>query len=203
MDIARMSMADVNEFRELWARVLAGDERAAADFVRRFEPLIRCEARLRMTDPRLARQFDSADICQSVLASLFVRASCGQIDLDRPESLLALLRTMTRNKVASKARRQRARPSDCRIDEGTDVGALVVASTRDDPARLALGRDLVDRIRLHLSPEDRRIADLRCAGASWPEVAAALGGTAEARRKQLARALDRAAIDVGIEDADE
>src|SRR6516165_10111740 len=32
----RMSMADNSEFRDLWARVLAGDDRAASEFVRRF-----------------------------------------------------------------------------------------------------------------------------------------------------------------------
>jgi RNA polymerase sigma-70 factor (ECF subfamily) len=197
-----MLMMDMVTFRLLWDRVRSGDGRAAADLVRRYEPLIRCEARLRMTDPRLARQFDSADICQSVLASLFVRAACGQLDIDRPDNLIGLLLTMTRNKVASKARRLRARPADCRVDEGADVGALVVASARDDPARVALGRDLVDWIRIHLDPEGRRIADLRVGGASWDEVAAALGGTAEGRRKQLARALDRAAVAVGIEDDD-
>ena len=53
--------------------------------------MVRFEARLRLTDPRLRRQYDSLDICQSVLASFFVRAAAGQYDLDRPEQLLKLL----------------------------------------------------------------------------------------------------------------
>lgn len=199
----RMSMTDMGRFRGLWERVCAGDGSAAADLVRHYEPLIRCEARLRMTDPRLGRHFDSADICQSVLASLFARASCGQFDLDRPDDLICLLLTMTRNKVASRARRQRARPGDVRIDEGADVRAIAAAPGSDDPARIALGRDLIERFRRCLGGEERRIADLRGAGCSWDEVAATLGGTAEARRKQLARALDRAACEIGIDDADE
>jgi RNA polymerase sigma-70 factor (ECF subfamily) len=198
-----MAMTDMDTFRSLWERVRAGDGRAAEELVRHYEPLIRCEARLRMTDPKLARHFDSADICQSVLASLFTRAACGQFDLDRPEDLVCLLLTMTRNKVASRARQQRARPADGRLDEGADVGALGTTPGCDDPARIAMGRDLVEQIRRHLGREERTMADLRGAGASWDEVATTLGGTAEARRKQLARALDRAACAVGLDDEDE
>ena len=35
---------------------------------------------------------------------------------------------------------------------------------------------------------------------SWPDIAAELGGTPDARRKQLARALDRVAAELGLED---
>jgi RNA polymerase sigma-70 factor (ECF subfamily) len=38
------------------------------------------------------------DICQSVLASFFVRAAVGQFELDRPEPLVGLLIGMARNK---------------------------------------------------------------------------------------------------------
>src|SRR5262249_39096419 len=135
-----MSMTDTGRFRSLWERVRAGDGPAADEIVRDFEPLIRCEARLRMTDPRLGRQFASADICRSVRISLFVRAACGEYDIDRPDDLVRLLLRMTRNKVASCVRRQRARPADWRVDERHDVWGLA-ASECDDPARVALRRD--------------------------------------------------------------
>ena len=35
------------------------------------------------------------------------------------------------------------------------------------------------------------LAELRADGCEWTEIASRLGGTAEARRKQLARAVDR------------
>jgi hypothetical protein len=70
-------MVESVSFRDLWNRVRAGDAQAATDLVRQFEPLIRHEIRLRMTDPRLTRAFDSTDVCQSVLASFFARAACG------------------------------------------------------------------------------------------------------------------------------
>src|SRR5262249_29472991 len=155
---------------------------------------------IRMTDPRLARAYDASDICQSVLASFFARAACGQYDLTGPDDLVCLLLTMARNKVISKARRLRARPADGRVDEGVDVQALASAAAGDDPGRVALGRDLVEQVRRRLGAEERRIAELRGDGATWEEVAAAVGGTAEGRRKQLARALGRATRALGLDE---
>jgi RNA polymerase sigma factor (sigma-70 family) len=195
-------MAELVRFRDLWNRVRAGDAQAATDLVRQFEPLIRHEVRLRMTDPRLTRAFDSADVCQSVLASFFARAACGQFDLRGHNDLVCLLLTMARNKVASKARRLRARPADHRIDEGVDVHDLVSGSASDDPGRISLSRDLVEQVRCRLDPEERRIAELRGEGTTWDEVAAALGGTAEGRRKQLAHGLGRATRALGLDDED-
>jgi len=47
----------------------------ALELVREYEPLIRREVRLHLEDQRLARLFDSMDICQSVLASFFLRTA--------------------------------------------------------------------------------------------------------------------------------
>jgi RNA polymerase sigma-70 factor (ECF subfamily) len=195
-------MADMGKFRDLWDRVRAGDAQAAAELVQQFEPMIRHEVRLRMTDPRLARQYDSADICQSVLASLFARAACGQFDLTGPDDLACLLLTMARNKLASKARRLRARPADGHMDEDVDIDELAWATEREDPGQIVLGRDLVEQLRSHLGLEERRIVELRGDGATWDDVAASLGGTADGRRKQLARALGRATRALGLDDED-
>jgi hypothetical protein len=79
-------------FRDLILRVRAGDEAAAADLVRRYEPAIRRAVRLRLRDPCLGRLCDSMDVCQSVLASFFVRAALGQYDLNSTDQLLRLRR---------------------------------------------------------------------------------------------------------------
>ena len=60
-------------------RVRAGDEWAADEFVRRYEPAVRLEIRLRLRDPRLRRLLEPADLCQSVLKSFFVRATSGHL----------------------------------------------------------------------------------------------------------------------------
>jgi RNA polymerase sigma-70 factor (ECF subfamily) len=193
-------MSENESFRDFIRRLRAGDEQAAAELVRRYERVIRCEVRLRMTDPRLGRLFDSVDVCQSVLASFFVRAAAGQYDLGRPEDLLHLLVRMARNKVVSQARRQQARAADRQRAETSDLDALGTAGP--DPVRVAAGRELLEEVRRRLSADERQVADLRAEGRSWPEVAAALGGTPEARRKQLTRALDRIAQQLGLDEDD-
>jgi len=94
--------AERDEYADFIRRVRAGDERAAEELVRRYETEIRLEIRvwLRVRDPRLRRVFDSMDICQSVLASFFVRAAVGDFDLDEPGQLIRLLVGMARNKLS-------------------------------------------------------------------------------------------------------
>src|SRR5437870_12111081 len=97
-------MSDSGDFQDLIQRLRSGDDQAATDLVRRYEPLIRRQVRLQLEDQRLDRLFDSMDVCQSVLASFFVRAAVGEFDLDEPGQLVALLAKMARNKLASAAR---------------------------------------------------------------------------------------------------
>src|SRR5262245_31790823 len=113
------SASNQESFRELIARVRAGDEQAAAELVRRYEPAIRRAARVRLVDTRLNRHLDSMDICQSVLASFFVRAALGQFELETPDQLLRLLATMTRNKLAGQVKSHRAARRDFRRVQAT------------------------------------------------------------------------------------
>src|SRR5271166_2466222 len=91
------------DFQALLGRVRAGDAQAASELVRRYEPAIRRAARVRLVDTRLNRLLDSMDICQSVLASFFVRTALGQYELETPEQLLKLLAVMARNKLHNQA----------------------------------------------------------------------------------------------------
>ena len=84
-------MADDDTFHALIRRVRAGDEDAAAQVVRRYEPAIRRLVRMKLTDPRLTRYLDSVDVCQSVMANFFVRMAAGQFELNTPDQLLKLL----------------------------------------------------------------------------------------------------------------
>ena len=97
-------MVEAPTFEELIRRVRAGDQDAAAVLVKRYEPAIRRAVRFRLADARLGTLLDSMDICQSVLASFFVRAATGQYELETPEQLLKLLTAMARNKLTTQAR---------------------------------------------------------------------------------------------------
>ncbi len=184
-------MSESTAFPDFIRRIRAGDDQAARELVERYEPVIRCEVRLRLRDPRLFSRFDWTDICQSVMASFFVRAAAGQYDLEQPDQLLRLLVVMTRHKLASQQRRHRAERRDCRRMEACDPAYLVGRTAAPSPSRLVVGRELLAEVNRRLSREERQLADLRADGCEWAEIAARLGGTAEARRKQLARAVDR------------
>src|SRR6516165_12153802 len=107
-------MSEGMAFADFIRRIRDGDDHAARELVRLYEPAIRREVRLRLRDLRLASRFDWTDICQSVLASFFVRAAAGQYDLEQPDQLLRLLVVMTRHKLANQQRRHRAEMRDCR-----------------------------------------------------------------------------------------
>jgi RNA polymerase sigma-70 factor (ECF subfamily) len=197
-------MGEGESIRDLVARVRAGDAAAAAELVRRYESVIRSRVRvwLRMQDRRLRRVFDSTDICQSVLASFFVRAAAGQYDLDRPEQLVSLLVRMAQHKLAHQVSKQQARRRDVRRIAAADVADAEVAAPDDSPSDLLAAEELLQEFRKRLSEEEQRIADLKAHGYDWAGIAAELGGTPDGRRMQLGRALDRIAGQLGLAPGD-
>jgi RNA polymerase sigma-70 factor (ECF subfamily) len=195
-------MLDDKAFQDLIRKVRTGDDDAAAELVRLYEPAIRREVRLRLRDPRLRRVFDSMDVCQSVLGSFFVRAASGQYELDSPQHLLGLLVTMTRNKLIKQVHRQRASRRDHRRLAANPVQAVDVAAPDPSPSRQVAVRELLHEAHQRLSEEERRLAELRAQGLEWADVARELGGNAASRRKQLNRALDRVARELALEEED-
>ncbi len=193
-------MSDEISFHDLITRVRGGDSEAAAELVRTYEPAIRRIVRLRLTDSRLRRAFDSMDICQSVFGSFFVRAALGQYDLTGPEQLLKLLSQMARHKVTDHMRHERAERRDVeRMQTGAD--AALVSSTEASPSRQIAGKELLAEFRKRLSADERELADWRAQGREWSDIARERGDSPEALRKRLARALDRVAAELGLGEA--
>lgn len=193
-------MTDEVDFADFIARIRGGDERAAAELVARYEPVIRREIRMKLDDRKLVRAFDSMDICQSVLASFFVRTAAGQYQIDSSAQLVRLLVNMARNKLVSAARREFMQKRDLRRRVAPANGTIEsVADKRPTPAEEIDRRDLLNRIYDRLTPEELRISRLRSSGAAWDEIAAELGGTAHSRRMQFSRALERVADTLGLE----
>jgi RNA polymerase sigma-70 factor (ECF subfamily) len=194
-------MAADQSYSALIGRLRGGDEAAAAELVRQYEPEVRRAIRLRLNDPRLRRVLDSTDICQSVLANFFARVAGGQFDLDQPEQLVKLLVTMAHNKVLDQARHQQAQRRDSRRT-GADGGAALdaVAAAGDTPSQIVAGRELLQALYAHLTDDERYLAEQRAAGREWAELASELGGSAEALRKKLSRAVGRAARHLGLDE---
>jgi RNA polymerase sigma factor (sigma-70 family) len=194
-----MALSSETALPTLLGRLRAGDPDAARELVEAYEPHLRRMIRLRIRDSRLRRLFDSADICQSVMANFFARLSLGQYDLESPAQLVRLLETMARAKVAAQARKAQVTRRDERDLDGHDETRTPLAPG-PSPAEQVAWRELIEVVRGRLSEEERRLSDLRAAGCEWTEVALEVGGTAESTRKRLERAFDRVASELGWEE---
>ena len=197
-----MSKSEPMEFQDLVRRVRAGEEDAAAELVRMYEPEIRREVRLRLKGPQLRRVIDSMDICQSVLSNFFVRAALGEFDLEEPRQLVRLLVRMARNRVVDWARRLGAE----RRGGGVDwtiyqvPGAEQMLPGQDPtPSVEASATDLLEEFRKRLTPEERVIVDRRLEGLTWEQIGAELGESAQALRKRWERGRDRVAKDLDLD----
>jgi RNA polymerase sigma-70 factor (ECF subfamily) len=193
-------MADDRGFQDLIRRVRRAEEAAAAELVRTYEPEIRRAVRIRLTDPRLGRLLDSMDICQSVLANFFVRVAAGQFDLDQPEQLLKLLVTMARNKLKDQARKHRAERRDQRRLQDGSPALEAVADGGPTPSGIVAGQEILQEMRKQLSDEERFLADQRALGREWADIAAERHEQPDALRKRLARAVDRVARQLGLDE---
>src|ERR1043166_2020734 len=136
-------------FKELIERVRHGDEPAADELLRRYEPALRRVIQVRLFDARVRRVHDADDICQSVLASFFVRLAVGQYEFDAPEDLIKLLGSMARNKIIDKGRRaDREGQVDPRIPM-TDVSETVNSGEATPSQNVAI-KELVFEARRRL-----------------------------------------------------
>jgi RNA polymerase sigma factor (sigma-70 family) len=183
--------------------VQEGNEHAATTLYKAYEPQIRRIVRLRLgKHPLLMREIDSSGICQSVFKSFFFRLRLGAYDLESPAQLAALLATMANNKVVNSMHAAYGQGRDIR----RNVGGLdqEPADRRvETPSQQVARHELYQQAIQLMAPEERRIQALREEGMSWQSIAQELGGTAEGRRKEHRRALDRIGHQLGVEESAE
>ena len=197
-------MTESETFDQLIERVRSGDDRAAGDLVRLYEPEVRRFVHFRLTTPALRRFVDSLDICQSVLANFFVHLDRGGLQLDNPDQLRRLLITMARNKLHDHARKMKAARRDARRLATGEGHLETVADSTAEPDEQVMAEELVVALRSRLSEDELYLVDQRFAGRSWNELAAELDTGADALRKRMTRAMDRAATELGfIEESNE
>ncbi len=192
-------MSEVAEFEVLMQRVRQGDADAASELVSRYERELQIMARVRLTDPALRREFDSIDVCQSILANFFIRAASGQFQLDTPDQLIKLLATMIRNKVTDIARRSRRDRRDVRRLSPTRADDLPLAQAIETPSQHVANEELLQLARHHLSESELDIVNRRRAGCDWQDIARAMDSTPEAVRKRFSRSMDRVMRKLGLD----
>jgi RNA polymerase sigma-70 factor (ECF subfamily) len=133
------------------------------------------------------------------MASFFVRAAVGEFDLEEPSQLIRLLVGMARNRLAERVRFHQRHRRDVRRSGASEPEEWSIPAESESPSEVVSRRELLALFRGRLSEEERKVADLRSQGHDWAAVAQQLGGTAEGRRKQLARAVARVGQELGLD----
>ena len=114
---------------------------------------------MRLTDSKLRRIVDSIDICQSVFGKFFETAQSDKgIDLKKPEQLLGLLVTMTRNRVVDEHRHQTAQKRNAG-DDVVEAVAGILVSDSPGPKTATEMKDMLAKVRSRLTEEELQIPD--------------------------------------------
>ncbi len=177
-------------------RIKRGDQMAAAELVRHFEPEIRRFVRVRLTDPKLRRFMDSMDVVQSVMGRFFQGIQSDRLQVEHPLQLLRLLMTMARNSLLDHVRRAKVRRGV--TGTGGDQELQFVADRHIGQTELVEQADLVALVRGRLSSEEQLALDRWLHGDGWEQMSQDFGCEPDAIRKKVTRAIDRATKELGL-----
>jgi len=182
---------DRTEFSELLSRVRKWDPEAVQTFLARFEPQVRREIRIRLTDPLILVAHSESDVCQSIVIDFLVRLRAGQYDFNNSDEVVRFLVTATTHKVRNVGRKERAaRRTVRRRDPDADV-QLAVPDREASPSSIVATRELFEQVLENLPPDDRYLAVQRGQGKTWKELAEELHEKEDTLRRRLQRSLDR------------
>ena len=187
-------------FRILMGRVQAGDEEAANELVRLYEPQVRRIARVRLNSPTLRRELESTDVCQSVMFTAVRGLAKGKLQCDSPEKLLSLLAVMAQNEVRKAVREQHAQKRDCTRVVDADVREVDPALQSDTPSVKVERAEFLKVVLDRLSPDEQFIAHERARNVSWEELGERLGLTADALRVRFSRKVSRIKHELGLDE---
>ena len=86
--------------------------------------------------------------------------------------------------------------------QGGEIGEGPFAAADGTPSQIVAGEELLAKADKLLSDEERKLRELRKEGHDWADIAQQLGSSPEALRKKLARAMDRVAHELDLDDYD-
>jgi RNA polymerase sigma-70 factor (ECF subfamily) len=107
---------------------------------------------------------------------------------------------MSRKKLIDQRRRQGAARRDYRRNVATALDERRHAAAGDSPSGQIAARELLAEVRKRLSPDELYLSEQRAQGRDWAQIAVDVGGTPEALRKKLTRAVGRIAEELGLDD---
>ena len=184
-DVERPAAAGGSEPTEVLIRRVRSGEGVARDaLMRRFLPLLRQWAHGRL--PRAARDLhETEDLVQ--LALMRALRQIDHFECEGPGSFLAYLRQILLNQVRDEVRRLMRRPESSELDTEMADGDL------PSPVEQLIGYERLRAYEAALASLPKRQQGLVVMrlefGMSYPEIATEVGGTPDAVRVMVARAL--------------
>lgn len=158
----------VDSLETLLEKLNRGDEKAAEQVFREYEPYLRKVVR-RMLPNHLRPKFDSIDIVQSVWGDMFTVFREGGTSFAGVPQLRAFLVRATQNRFIDRIRQhqtalKREVHGACELDE-------LPARDQSRPSEVAIANELWEQLLQNCPAEHRPILTLRYAGASPIEIA--------------------------------
>lgn len=183
---------------DLMLRIRSGDEGAARELLDLYRPHLMRMVRVRLTDPRLIRQYDASDVCQSVFADFFLTARLGELDFESGEALLRYLARIARNRLIDRARRFQTQRRNIQQQQTVPVEELDPVSPNTTPSRFVSGREILSLAMDRMTPDERRIAERRMHGDDWASIARESGEAADTVRMRFTRSITRIATSLDL-----
>lgn len=168
-----------------------------------FGPYVRRAIRIRLRRTYLQAAADSADLCQSVMASFLLRLAAGQFELANEVDMRRLLATMAHKKFLMFRRYELAAKRDRRLTKSLAHDPANKSNWAPGESLNAL-HNIELKLRQLLTAEEYQLFELRQQGRPWNAIAEQQALDAATLRKRYSRAISRVAIQLGIDwDADD
>jgi RNA polymerase sigma factor (sigma-70 family) len=155
---------------DLLGQLGRGEAEALGELFAAYAPYLRAVVRRQLSD-RLRAKFDSADVVQSVWVQVLQQLGKDGLRVADEDHLRALLVTVARRRLITRARRH-----DRGADQPADPEWTVIADPRPDrPSQAVQADDLWGRMLALLPPEHHDILHLKREGRPLAEIAARTG----------------------------
>jgi RNA polymerase sigma-70 factor (ECF subfamily) len=181
--LREVSSMNIDSLDTLLERLNCGDDDAAEQVFRAYEPYLRKVVR-RLLPAELRAKFDSIDVVQSVYGDVLAAFREGGMRFTTAAQLRAFLIKATRNRFIDRVRQHRTAARLERPLAETESDRLP-SSPQPRPSELAEAEEMWQRLLALCPPEHHELLRLRRQGATASEIAARIGMHAGSVRRVL------------------
>jgi len=134
------------------------------------------------------------DICNDVMADLARRESTESF---APADVVAYVTRAIDNQVLDTFRSLARRCRDFRRNESTPVDELGMQAAERTPSQIALGREVLQKIKEMLGPAEAEAVNMMLENRNWGEIGRRLEMSPDAARMRVRRAIERVKREMG------